>query len=91
MSTARKRPDELRSHRWFGRESMRTFNHRSRMAQLAPGQRVSIVIVGISTSGVSCIGILTSAMPPNSATRMTPTITFTGFCTNDAITPASHA
>jgi dihydroxy-acid dehydratase len=30
----RKKPEELRSHRWFGRESMRTFNHRSRMAQL---------------------------------------------------------
>jgi dihydroxy-acid dehydratase len=29
-----KRPEDLRSHRWFGRESMRTFNHRSRMAQL---------------------------------------------------------
>jgi dihydroxy-acid dehydratase len=29
-----KRPEELRSHRWFGKESMRTFNHRSRMAQL---------------------------------------------------------
>ena len=29
-----KKPEELRSHRWFGKESMRTFNHRSRMAQL---------------------------------------------------------
>jgi len=29
-----KKPEELRSHRWFGRESMRTFNHRSRMAQI---------------------------------------------------------
>lgn len=29
-----KTPETLRSHRWFGRESMRTFNHRSRMAQL---------------------------------------------------------
>ncbi|HEU0203287.1 MAG TPA: L-arabinonate dehydratase [Burkholderiaceae bacterium] len=28
------KPEDLRSHRWFGRESMRTFNHRSRMAQL---------------------------------------------------------
>ena len=27
-------PGQLRSHRWFGRESMRTFNHRSRIAQL---------------------------------------------------------
>jgi dihydroxy-acid dehydratase len=30
----RLKPEELRSHRWFGRESMRTFNHRSRMAQI---------------------------------------------------------
>jgi dihydroxy-acid dehydratase len=29
-----KKPEELRSHRWFGKEGMRTFNHRSRMAQL---------------------------------------------------------
>src|SRR5215212_1999568 len=29
-----KKAEDLRSHRWFGRESMRTFNHRSRMAQL---------------------------------------------------------
>ena len=29
-----KRPEELRSYRWFGKESMRTFNHRSRMAQI---------------------------------------------------------
>ena len=27
-------PESLRSWRWFGKESMRTFNHRSRMAQL---------------------------------------------------------
>jgi dihydroxy-acid dehydratase len=30
----RLKPEELRSHRWFGKETMRTFNHRSRMAQL---------------------------------------------------------
>ncbi|MEO5693136.1 MAG: L-arabinonate dehydratase [Usitatibacter sp.] len=29
-----KKPEELRSYRWFGKESMRTFNHRSRMAQI---------------------------------------------------------
>src|SRR5258706_521326 len=33
-NTAMKKPEELRSHRWFGRETMRSFNHRSRMAQL---------------------------------------------------------
>jgi len=32
------RAEDLRSHRWFGRESMRTFNHRSRMAQLGFAQ-----------------------------------------------------
>jgi dihydroxy-acid dehydratase len=30
--------EELRSWRWFGKESMRTFNHRSRMAQLGLAQ-----------------------------------------------------
>jgi dihydroxy-acid dehydratase len=30
--------EQLRSHRWFGSESMRTFNHRSRMAQLGFAQ-----------------------------------------------------
>ena len=30
----KKKPEELRSHRWFGRESMRTYNHRSRIAQM---------------------------------------------------------
>jgi dihydroxy-acid dehydratase len=29
-----KKPGDLRSQRWFGRETMRSFNHRSRMAQL---------------------------------------------------------
>ena len=29
-----KKAEELRSHRWFGRDTMRSFNHRSRMAQL---------------------------------------------------------
>ncbi|MDW3682008.1 L-arabinonate dehydratase [Cupriavidus sp. CV2] len=33
----RKTPETLRSHRWFGKESMRTFNHRSRMAQIGFG------------------------------------------------------
>jgi dihydroxy-acid dehydratase len=34
-----KKPEELRSHRWFGRETMRSFNHRSRMAQLGVQER----------------------------------------------------
>lgn len=36
MST-RKRPEDLRSYRWFGPDSMRGFSHRSRMKQ--PGHR----------------------------------------------------
>src|SRR6185369_1359370 len=35
---AMKKPEELRSHRWFGRETMRSFNHRARMAQLGLGE-----------------------------------------------------
>ena len=34
MSKPRKSPDELRSHRWFGGESMRAFSHRGRWRQL---------------------------------------------------------
>ncbi|MCX7961796.1 MAG: L-arabinonate dehydratase [Burkholderiales bacterium] len=34
MSRRRKRPEELRSHRWFGVADLRAFGHRSRMAQM---------------------------------------------------------
>jgi dihydroxyacid dehydratase/phosphogluconate dehydratase len=33
-SNRRKRPEELRSHRWFGVENLRAFGHRSRVAQM---------------------------------------------------------
>ena len=32
--TSRKRPEDLRSHRWFGVDDMRPFGHRSRAAQM---------------------------------------------------------
>ncbi|HYC25535.1 MAG TPA: dihydroxy-acid dehydratase, partial [Roseiarcus sp.] len=34
MSKSRKRPEELRSYRWFGPADLRTFGHRSRMLQM---------------------------------------------------------
>jgi dihydroxy-acid dehydratase len=34
VSTTRKKPDELRSHRWFGSDDMRQFGHHSRAAQM---------------------------------------------------------
>ncbi len=34
MGPRRKRPEELRSHRWFGVENLRAFGHRSRVAQM---------------------------------------------------------
>lgn len=34
MSARRKKPEELRSGRWFGREDLRSFGHRSRAAQM---------------------------------------------------------
>ena len=34
MSAGRKKPEELRSHRWFGVENLRAFGHRSRVAQM---------------------------------------------------------
>ena len=30
----RKKPEELRSHRWFGAKDLRSFGHRSRMLQM---------------------------------------------------------
>jgi dihydroxy-acid dehydratase len=34
VSTTRKKPEELRSHRWFGSDDMRQFGHHSRAAQM---------------------------------------------------------
>ncbi|MFC6845942.1 L-arabinonate dehydratase [Streptomyces caelestis] len=34
MSTPEKRPEELRSHQWYGTEGLRTFSHRARTRQL---------------------------------------------------------
>src|SRR5205807_5624170 len=37
--TARKKPEELRSHRWFGASDMRAFGHHSRAAQMGYSRR----------------------------------------------------
>ena len=34
MTAQRKKPEELRSHRWYGARDMRSFGHRSRTAQM---------------------------------------------------------
>jgi dihydroxy-acid dehydratase len=34
MSNPRKRPEDLRSHRWYGAKDLRSFGHRSRTAQM---------------------------------------------------------
>jgi dihydroxy-acid dehydratase len=34
MSATRKKPEHLRSHRWFGVEGLRSFGHHSRLAQI---------------------------------------------------------
>jgi dihydroxy-acid dehydratase len=34
VTARRKTPEQLRSHRWFGPETLRTFGHRSRMKQM---------------------------------------------------------
>ena len=39
------------------------------------------VIIGVCTSGVSCIGMRRNATTPNSVIRITPTQTFTGLRT----------
>ena len=37
----RKKPDELRSHRWFGVDDLRAFGHRSRAKQMGYSTRAS--------------------------------------------------
>ena len=34
MAAAKKRPEDLRSHRWFGAKDLRSFGHRSRAMQM---------------------------------------------------------
>ncbi|HSH07819.1 MAG TPA: dihydroxy-acid dehydratase, partial [Burkholderiales bacterium] len=34
MTASKKRPEDLRSHRWFGVQDLRAFGHRSRAAQM---------------------------------------------------------
>ena len=34
MTKARKTPEQLRSHRWYGVDDLRSFGHRSRTAQM---------------------------------------------------------
>src|SRR5437762_13880981 len=36
---ARRKPEELRSHRWFGASDMRAFGHHSRAAQMGYSRR----------------------------------------------------
>ena len=38
MSGKRRRPEELRSHRWYGASDLRAFGHRSRAAQMGYGR-----------------------------------------------------
>jgi dihydroxy-acid dehydratase len=49
MSNEQKTPETLRSHRWFGGESMRAFSHRGRWRQLGfgPGDYAGKPIIGI--------------------------------------------
>ena len=34
MANPKKRPEDLRSHRWFGAKDLRSFGHRSRTLQM---------------------------------------------------------
>jgi dihydroxy-acid dehydratase len=38
LSNSRKKPEELRSHRWYGVQDLRSFGHRSRTAQMGYGR-----------------------------------------------------
>ena len=37
----RKKPEELRRHRWFGVKDLRSFGHRSRAKQMGYDRRIS--------------------------------------------------
>ncbi len=54
----RKRPEDLRSHRWFGVSDLRSFGHRSRMLQMGYAREEFVgkpVIAVINTwSGINC-------------------------------------
>jgi len=54
---------------------------------LAPGQRVLTLILGFSTSGVSCTGTLNKEMKPNRIIRIAPTVTVTGNFMERSIIP----
>ena len=49
MTTRRKTPEELRSHRWYGADDLRSFGHRSRMMQMgyAPEDYLDRPIIAI--------------------------------------------
>lgn len=49
LHVARKKPEELRSHRWLGVEDLRAFGHRSRLRQMGydEGDWGSKPVIGI--------------------------------------------
>ena len=50
MTDRKKRPEELRSHRWFGAKDLRAFGHRSRAKQMGFG--------AADYQGKPCIGVI---------------------------------
>src|SRR5688500_19448018 len=49
VKVMRKRPEELRSHRWVGPDDLRSFGHRSRLKQMGYGEEdyVGKPVIGI--------------------------------------------
>ncbi|MDR5761160.1 L-arabinonate dehydratase [Caballeronia sp. LZ035] len=49
MTTHRKKPEELRSHRWYGVNDLRSFGHRSRTAQMGyhPSDYMGKPVIGV--------------------------------------------
>ena len=68
-----KKPEELRSHRWFGREGMRTFNHRSRMAQIgwneAEYRGKPVIAILNSYAGLAAVAWLAWSLIRQAGTR----------------------
>ena len=66
--TARRKPDDLRSHRWFGQSDMRGFGHHSRAAQMgysrADYQGKPIIAIVNTWSDINVSATRTSASAP---------------------------
>ena len=81
--TTKKKPEELRSYRWFGPDTMRAFGHRSRMMQLGyrredfTGKPVDAAVEWVKSVGADIVVKEDRAAVgvPGTVTKQSPTTT----------------